>query len=305
MTFRAAVTAGGATAASVAKTYGCDYAASRPEELLEDDSIDAVIIATRHDLHAGLIAEALRRGKIVFAEKPLALNRDELSMVAAAYREHGGRLMVGFNRRFSPLTVKLMELFAGRREPMAGVYRINAGFLPPSHWTHDPREGGGRIVGEVCHFVDWYQAVFGCAPVSVAAERISGSNSQLTYYDTFSASLKFADGSLGVICYYSNGEGVMPKERVEVFCEKASAVLDSYKRLEIFSGGRKRSVGRRSQDKGFTAEVDRFVDAALGGGEMPISFESICLTTEATFAIVDALRSGAREPIDLTALSGG
>jgi predicted dehydrogenase/threonine dehydrogenase-like Zn-dependent dehydrogenase len=296
--FRAVVTAGGATAKSVSRDYGCDYVASHPEEIMEDDSIDAVIVATRHDLHAALAVEAMRRGKIVFVEKPMALNREELSMVIKAQREFGGRLMVGFNRRFASFTRELLSFYGNRKQPMAGVYRVNAGALPPSHWTHDPREGGGRIIGEVCHFIDWYQAVFGCRPRAVQAAQISGTDPARTYYDTFSAILKFEDGSIGTICYYSNGEGSMAKERVELFCGGSSAVLDNFRRLSLFEGGKERSIKRWRQDKGIQAEVDCFVEAALSGGEIPIPFESLAFTTQATFAIVEAIRTGASVEID-------
>jgi predicted dehydrogenase/threonine dehydrogenase-like Zn-dependent dehydrogenase len=285
----AAVTsAGGLTAADAADRFGFARVALSPEELLADESVDAVVIATRHASHASLAAAALRAEKAVFVEKPLALTEEELTEVEAALAA-GGLLMVGFNRRFAPLVERLRHELAGIRARVLAV-RVNAGPLPADHWLHDPEDGGGRLLGEGCHFVDLLAHLAGSPPVVAQAVAAPIPDRPLECSDSLAATLRFADGSVGSLVYAGNGDPRLPKERIEVFGGALSAVLDDFRRLELYRTGR-RQVIKRAQDKGHGAEVARFV-AAVAGREQPPPSDSYLDSTRATLALVESVRTG-------------
>ena len=205
--------AGGLHAQHSAKKFGFAYATSNDDEILNDPNINTVAILTRHGLHAGLVVKALQAGKHVFVEKPLAVNLDQLSSIGEALKTHNCPLLtVGFNRRFAPLTGRLQEFLAARSEPLYMHYRINAGPIPLNHWTHDPVQGGGRIIGEGCHFVDFLVYLAGAAPLSVSASALPD---QGRYHeDNVSMTFTFPDGSVGVVDYLANGDKSFPKERL-------------------------------------------------------------------------------------------
>ncbi len=288
----AIASAGGTTARRIGEQYGFRTATSKADEVFADPDVDVVLVLTRHDLHAPFVVKALAAGKHVFTEKPLALRREELDEIVKAREGAPGDVMVGFNRRFAPLVGKLTEHFAGRKQPLVMTYRVNAGFIPADHWVHDPVEGGGRILGEACHFVDLLQHVAGAPPVRVSAECIAG-GARCRGDDNVIATLRFADGSIGTVIYTAAGDDRRPKERLEVFGEGGIALLDDFRALELSRGGRVRTERSPGQDKGFKEEMARFLAAVRSGGAMPIPFEEALTSTRATIAILESLRSGA------------
>lgn len=288
----AIASAGGTTARRIGEQYGFRVATSSAAEVIADSDVDVVFVLTRHDLHAPFVVQALEAGKYVFSEKPLALSHEQLDAIAKAREGARGDVMVGFNRRFAPPTLKLTEHFAGRKQPLVMSYRVNAGFIPSDHWVHDPVEGGGRILGEACHFVDLLQHLAGAPPVRVSAECIAG-GAKFRGDDNVIAVLRFADGSIGTVIYTAAGDDRMPKERLEVYGEGGVAILEDYRTLELSRGGRNRTEKFAGQDKGFTEEMRRFLAAVRAGDAMPIPFEQSLASSRATIAIVEALRSGA------------
>ena len=295
--FRSLQTASGVSANNVGKKFGFARAVSTSDEVINDPDVNLVVIGTQHDLHAALTRQALAANRDVFAEKPLALNDEELDAVLAAAQNSSGRLMVGFNRRFSPLVRKASEIFARRSGPLSILYRVNAGRIPREHWAQDPEKGGGRIIGEVCHFVDLLHYLIGAPPISVFAEAVSGNNPSVVNQDSVFITLRFADGSNGAIAYLAEGDAGLGKERVEIFGEQRTFVLDDYRRASLYHKGKEEQFTLRSQDKGQADEVKAVCAMVLEGGPSPISLEELAATTRATFRIVESLRSGAREPV--------
>jgi predicted dehydrogenase len=281
----------GITARKLGERFGFGEASTDFAALCASPSVDAVVIATRHHLHAEQAAAALEAGKHVFVEKPLALDREGLDRVRRVAERSGRVLTVGFNRRFAPLARKLETFFRGRASPLTMVYRVNAGPLPKESWILDPAIGGGRILGEVCHFVDLLSFVCGGLPVRVQAACAGGDPDELL------ATLAFSDGSIGTIAYSAQGDPAYPKERLEVLGGARLAVLDDFRALELAKDGKRRWARSFGQDKGHRAEAEAFVAAAAGGGPPPIPLESLWRTTEATFAIQDALRSGTAQSL--------
>jgi predicted dehydrogenase/threonine dehydrogenase-like Zn-dependent dehydrogenase len=290
--FRAITTASGVTARDIAEKYGFNYCAASADDVLDDVDVNLVVIATRHDLHAELARRALVNGKHVFVEKPLALHEEQLDTVLGAAANSDGRLMVGFNRRFSPLALAAREFFAGRQAPLSISYRINAGRIPKSHWVQDPREGGGRIIGEVCHFIDLMQFLTGALTTRVYAEAITSRNQEMVDEDNVFITLRFADGSNGSIAYLSEGDRSLPKERVEIFSEGKSFVLDDFRGAASYRSGRDESIKPRQQDKGQAAEARIVCKVVRDGGQTPIALDDLAATTRATFRIREALRTG-------------
>ncbi len=290
--------AGGLHAAHSGKKFGFRYACSADEQILDDPDINTVLILTRHDSHAELVVKALRAGKHVFVEKPLAVNSEQLSVISeqllsntsgSSSAQHVSRplLMTGFNRRFAPLAAQLAAHFANRTESLYLHYRVNAGYIPLNHWTHDPEQGGGRIIGEACHFIDFLTFLVGSAPVSVSAVTLP--NGGKYREDNVSMTFTFADGSLGVVDYLANGDKSFPKERVEVFCGGSVAVLDDFRALEMVREGKKKTVKLWSQNKGHFNEMQALV-RAIRGGQAPIPYEQIIGVTKASFAAVESIR---------------
>ena len=290
--FRAITTASGVTARDIALKYGFGYCAGSADDVLDDAEVNLVVVATRHDLHAELARRALLNGKNVFVEKPLALNEDELESVLDAATNSDGRLMVGFNRRFSPLARVGREFFAARQAPLSISYRINAGRIPKSHWLQDPREGGGRIIGEVCHFIDLMHFLTGALTTRVYAESIASRNQEMVDEDNVLITLRFADGSNGSIAYLSEGDKALPKERVEIFCAGKSFVLDDFRGATGYRNGREEITKPRQQDKGQADEASIVCATVLEGRPAPIALDDLATTTRATFRIRESLRTG-------------
>lgn len=247
----------GATAQHLARKFGFAFATTDYQELLQDPEIGSILITTRHNLHAPFVIEALARGKNVFVEKPLCLTLNELQKILAAY--DGTRiLMVGFNRRFAPMAQMLKDSLQNRRTPLVMVYRVNAGFIPADHWIHDPEIGGGRLVGEACHFVDFLQYLCDAKVTRVKVESISGELGKYYPEDNFVISLIFADGSIGTIIYTSKGSKSFSRERVEVFCNESVYVIEDFKRGCHVEGSKVKKIKYFSMDMGYKAELGFF-----------------------------------------------
>ena len=290
--FSMIASAGGTTARRIGEQYGFRQATSDADAVITSDEVDAVLVLTRHDLHAGMVVRALDAGKHVFTEKPLALSGEQLDDITKAHARSPGGVMVGFNRRFAPLVGEIGSHFAGRSHPLVMHYRVNAGFIPGDHWIHDPGEGGGRILGEGCHFIDLCHHLAGALPTRVFAESIAG-DSRFRGDDNVAITIRFADGSIATVLYTAMGDSRQGKEYLEVFGEGRMAVLDDYRTLALSKGGRTERKKSANQDKGFEEEMRRFLKAAQSGGEMPIPFEQLVGSTRATLAAVESLRTGA------------
>ena len=287
----AAVSRRGLSARHVANRYGAEVAASL-DELLARPSTQAVIIATRHDLHATQAAAALAAGRDVFLEKPAATNEADLAKLLEAARASGRRLMVGFNRRFAPFALQLKAAFEGRRAGLVMTARINAGFVPPGSWVVDPREGGGRIVGEMCHFIDLFSYFTDALPIRVSAHGLGGQGAY-NGEDNLVVGLEFGDGSVASLAYTSMGDPGLGKEIYEVTCQRTMARIDDWRGLHVTRGGRTRSSRALRADKGHAEELRQFVQACQSGQPSPIPLDSIAATTRATFAIEHARLSRA------------
>lgn len=295
--FRSITTAGGVSANNVGKKFGFARAVSEAAEVISDPEVNLVVIGTRHDTHALLAKQGLDANRDVFVEKPLALNDEELDQVVEAAQRSSGRLLVGFNRRYSPLARRAHEFFAERNTPLSILYRVNAGRLPREHWTHDPEQGGGRIIGEVCHFVDLMQFLVGAPPISVFAEAVSGNNAAATNEDSVFITLSFADGSNGSIAYLAEGDAALGKERVEIFGDGKTFVLDDFRRASVYHKGKEEQITLRAQDKGQAEQAQAISAMVLSGGAAPITLAELVATTRATFRAKDSMRSGERKNI--------
>jgi predicted dehydrogenase/threonine dehydrogenase-like Zn-dependent dehydrogenase len=295
--FQTIATATGISARQVGEKYGFRQCVSGAAEVLDDEDANLIVIATRHDTHAELARRALERGHHVFVEKPLALNDEELEGVLKAAADSDRRLMVGFNRRFSPSAREAKEFFKGVQAPLSINYRVNAGRIPRDNWIQDPREGGGRIIGEVCHFVDLMQYLTGAVTTRVYAESIASRNTGVIDEDSVFITLRFADGSNGSIAYLAEGDKAMPKERVEIFGAGKTFVLDDFHGTSLLSGGKEKRSRLRGQDKGQATEVREICRVVIEGGPAPIALEDLAATTRATFRIVESLRTGL--PVDV------
>ena len=261
---------------SVGDRFGFEFCTSNEKDILENDDINTVFIATRHDSHAEYVMKGLKAGKHVLVEKPLCLHEEELEEIVSVYnsqlatRHSSLFLMVGYNRRFSPLS-KLLKEKVGVG-PKAMIYRVNAGYIPPDSWIQDQDFGGGRIIGEVCHFVDFLTFMNGSLPVSVYAAAMKDTYNQ---NDTLTVSLSYKNGSIASISYFANGDKRLPKERVELYASGCTAVINDFKDISIFAGGKKTKKRLLfSQDKGQKNEVRLFLEAIRGGKE--------CVDTQST-----------------------
>lgn len=290
--------ANGSHARHAAAKFGFRSCTTSDEEVFSSSAVNTVVIATRHHLHAAQTVAALQAGKHVFCEKPLCLNQSELSAIAAAYQQdHQQLLMVGFNRRFAPLVLRMKSFLGSVNEPLALHYRVNAGSLPPDHWLNDPAQGGGRIIGEVCHFVDFLCYLAQSSPLDVETRALPHDGRYAN--DNVICSLRFANGSHGTISYLANGDKSFSKERIEVFGGASVAMLEDFRRLELVSAGKKRvHRSRFRQDKGHAGEWQAFINAIEQGEESPLSFAEISTSMLATFALEESRCLGRRVSID-------
>jgi predicted dehydrogenase/threonine dehydrogenase-like Zn-dependent dehydrogenase len=281
----------GSNAATVAEQSGAAYATTDYKQVLADDDIDLVLIATRHNLHAELTLGALEAGKNVFVEKPLALTPEELDRIRAFYStRQSPLLMTGFNRRFSPAAVLARELLSGRSTPLIANYRINAGFLPPGHWVHGS-EGGGRNVGEAVHAYDLFDYLVGDDVITVEAHGIRPWTEQWHASDNFVSIIRYNDGSVCTLSYTALGHKDHPKEQLEIFAEGRVIVLDDYRRLVTSGGPRKGWRARRAPAKGHLEEFQALSDCLRRGGGWPISLEEQLRATRISFEVESRIRN--------------
>ncbi|MFP4474791.1 MAG: bi-domain-containing oxidoreductase [Desulfatibacillaceae bacterium] len=276
------------SARSVAERHGFAWCTGDARDIIEDENINTVFIATRHDTHADLVCRALSAGKNVFVEKPLCLHEEDLARIeeiVAGFGDSAPGLMVGYNRRFSPFARRLRETLG--TAPAAVLFRVAAGAIPADSWVQDPETGGGRILGEVCHFVDFVGYLCGSRPVSVHAAVLPDPENLM---DSVCVNLTYENGSVGQIAYLANAAAGMPKERIEVHAGGLSAVVDDFRAMRMFGARGERKMTRPVQDKGQKTEVARFVEAVQKCGPMPIGFQDLLDTSRVTFAILDSLK---------------
>ncbi len=285
---RGICSAGGLSARSAGERHGFHYCTSDIDEVLRDDETQAVLIATRHDTHASFASSALRAGKHVFVEKPLALTREQLDELFGVYRESNLVLMPGFNRRFSPLSTAVRRYFENRAAPIQIVCRVNAGAIKADSWYQDTDEGGWRIISEGCHFVDLIQFLAGSRVTEVRAQMIAGT-APGEQNDDCAALLNLADGSLATLTYISCGDPGFEKERIEVFGQGVTAAIENWKSARVSIGGKVHRVRASGAGKGHGAEVAAFLEAVRGNVTVPIAFEDAVHTTQVTFAIAESM----------------
>ena len=281
----------GLTAQIAARRFGFQFASSDEKEVLENPEINTVVLLTRHNHHARQVITSLQSGKNVYCEKPLALNEEELNEIEKTHDSSPSALLtVGFNRRFAPYAVQLKKHFSSRSEPLFVHYQVNAGYLPANHWTQDPLQGGGRIIGEGCHFIDFATFMVGSVPVSVKASALPDGGRYKQ--DNVSMTFRFSDGSLAVIDYLSNGNKNMPKERIDVFCGGKEGVLDDFRNLLLSDEkGRSSQHAYLRQDKGHQASWNAFCEAIQHGTGPTIPYDQLLGVTRASFAVLRSLQT--------------
>jgi len=285
------VSRSGANAKAVATHYGAAYAATDVEQVLQDEQVQLVLIATRHDQHAALVLKALAAGKHVFVEKPLCLTPEELAAIEHFYRSQNERapvLMTGFNRRFAPAVTRLRDAVRSRSAPLMVTYRMNAGYIPASHWVHGA-QGGGRNIGEACHIYDLFQAITDSTWVDCSALSIGGRTGQFRRDDNFTATARYADGSLCTLTYTALGAKEYPKERMEVFCDGQVFSLDDYQTL--LSSARSAPLwSSGSVQKGQFEELQALGATLRQGQPWPIPLEDQLAAMRLAFAVERRIR---------------
>jgi len=276
---------GGLSSTTLAKKFGFTHSTTDYREMLQDEEVDTVLITTRHDLHAKMVIESLEAGKHVFVEKPLALNSDELQQIIEVYAQSGKTLTVGFNRRFSPHMEKIKSLVGDSQ--MNVIATMNAGFIPANVWVHDMKIGGGRIIGEACHYIDLISFLTGSKVKAVCMNAMGANPEENT--DNASILLRYENGSTGVINYFTNGSKAYSKERVEVFSQERTLIMDNFRETKGY-GIKGFSKLKTSMDKGHRNQFHRFIKAVQNGADALIPFECIVNTTRASFAAIQSLK---------------
>lgn len=291
------VTSKGITSKNVLDKFKFNYCSTNPDDIFKKEDLNTVFIATPHNLHAELVIRALKADKNVFVEKPLAINEEQLKEIIAVRSETNKSLMVGFNRRFAEICKTIRNGFKNIDEPLVINIRVNAGFIPREHWTQQPSVGAGRIIGEMCHFIDLMQFFTSAEPVKVFAESITTSNTRMTPEDNIAVVVKFSDGSVGNLTYLANGDKALPKESIEIFGAGNIGIINDFRDGKFIKNGK--ILKLKSIGKGHREEVYEFLEALKEGKESPINFRSICLTTLTTFKIIDSLSTGLPQSITL------
>ena len=287
--------AGGLSAKSLADSYNFKYSTSDYREILDDENIDLVFILTKHNSHARFVNETIKAGKAVFVEKPLCINKDQLVQIVNTYYSINSTnstnpfLMVGFNRRFAPATRQCIEFIGQKRTSSVVQIRCNAGYIPPDSWVHKKNEGGGRIIGEVCHFVDLAQAITGGLPRKVFA---ACTEDPQGLRDNLTISLQMDNGSVAGITYASNGDKSFPREEIQVFAGGSVCVIDNFKNVTFVASGKNRTKKSLEVNRGHLDEIKATIDTLRKGLLSPIDFRSILATTLATFAIEESITTG-------------
>jgi predicted dehydrogenase/threonine dehydrogenase-like Zn-dependent dehydrogenase len=280
--------ASGLTATTLAKKFGINSVTTNYKDILADSEVDAVLITTRHNAHASMTLEALKAGKHVFVEKPLALTFEELSAIQNVYNQQDKTLTVGFNRRFSPFITDAKQQLGGGNTPMNIIATMNAGFIPANAWVHDMKVGGGRIIGEACHLIDLMTYLTGSLVESVVMNAMGENPDANT--DNASILLKYKNGSTGVINYFANGSKSYSKERFEIYSQNRTMVIDNFRKSEYFGFSKSGKSG--SQDKGHQEQFRLFIESLKNGGAAIVPFEEIMNTSKAAIAAVESLKEG-------------
>jgi predicted dehydrogenase/threonine dehydrogenase-like Zn-dependent dehydrogenase len=286
--------AGGLTAKALANKYGFANSTSDYKEILKDEAVDLVMITTRHDLHAKMVIESIKAGKHVFVEKPLAIYSEELDAIIQTYQEqlgngNGKSLTVGFNRRFSPFVQKAKQLLGQGKIPMNIIATMNAGYIPQDVWVQNRETGGGRIIGEACHYIDLMIALTGSKVSAVMMSALGTQPDENT--DNAIITLQFESGAQGVINYFSNGNKAYAKERVEIYAQGKTLILDNFRKLQGF-GFKGFKTLSTAQDKGHSNQFGKLLEMVKVGGNPLIPFDEIINTTRASFAALESLTSG-------------
>lgn len=286
---RTIASAGGVSASQAGRKFGFERATTGTDEVLNDPEIDTVLITTRHGSHASQVVKALKAGKKVFVEKPLAVTRQQLEEVRAAYQEAANPyLMVGFNRRFAPMSQAVRKLCAAQKDVKSVVYTVNAGAIPKDVWIQDPESGGGRIVGEGCHFIDLCRFFVGAPIESIHAVGSKGASDGVDDDKTVIV-MRFADGSTGTVLYLANGHPTFPKERVEVFCSGGVVRIDNFRKLEVF-GWKGVSPMKGNMDKGHAEEMRQLIETVRAGKPAPIPAEELFEVSEMSILAAEQAR---------------
>ena len=291
ITCQGVMTNSGTTSKRVAEKFGFEFCTSNESDIFENDAVNTVFIATRHDSHAGYVLKALKAGKHVFVEKPLCLTIQELEKISELLAQNSklktqNRLMVGFNRRFAPLAVTLKNKIA--EGPVSMIYRVNAGNIQADTWIQDMAIGGGRIIGEVCHFIDFSAFMCDALPVRVYASAMTDPQH---LNDTININIEFTNGSIGTVSYFANGSKSLPKEYLEIYSSGMTGIITDFKKLTIYSKGKPYRKNLINQNKGQAAMVKAFIDGIKAGGPPVIGLDEIFGVTRATFAVIESLKN--------------
>lgn len=286
----------GITSKNVAQKFGFAFSSSSSDDVVNSSEINTVFIATPHNSHAKLVSAALHAGKHVFVEKPLAIDYAGLKEVEEAKAKSKGVLMVGFNRRFSSAAQEIKKRVSILNEPVVMNFRVNAGIIARDHWIQKPEVGGGRIIGEMCHFFDLMEYLSSSYPTKVSAESLQTQNEKFVNQDNVVISVKFANGSIGTLTYVSNGDSSLPKEKLEVFCGGLACVIQDFRNVVIYANGKETKID--CVGKGHREEVNAFIDAVQNSLTDPIPFDSIARTTLVSFKAIESLSTGLPQYID-------
>lgn len=286
---------GGLSGLYAGKKFGFEQTTTDTERLFDDPEVNVVVIATRHDTHKRFLCRALEAGKHVFVEKPMAIDAREVIEIEETYRrlieeERAPLLMVGFNRRFAPQIEEMKSLLAAKTQPKSFIMTVNAGEIPPEHWTQNPDVGGGRIIGEACHFIDLLRFLAGAPIERMQTMSMGAAPGVAVTEDKASLTMSFADGSIGTVHYFANGDKSFPKERLEVFCGGGILQLDNFRRLDGYGWPGFKSSKLWSQDKGNAACIKRFLEAVEAGQSSPISFGEILEVSRAAIQAAEQVR---------------
>ena len=280
---------GGLSSTTMAKKYNIANSTTNYKEILKDEEVDLVLVTTQHHMHAKMTIEAICAGKSVYVEKPLALNEKELDEIIKNYNSKNINLSVGFNRRFAPLAKKMKKALGNSMTPINIVATMNAGFIPKDVWVHDMEIGGGRIIGEACHYIDLCAYFTGSKVVSVCMNAMGLNPEENT--DNTSILLKYENGSNAVINYFANGSKSYSKERVEVYSQERTLIMDNWRTLKGY-GFKGFTSAKSSQDKGHLNQFQALINQQKNGGESIIPFSEIVNTTRASFAAIESLKEG-------------
>ncbi|WP_343539401.1 bi-domain-containing oxidoreductase [Sphingobacterium thalpophilum] len=279
---------GGLSGTTLAKKYGISISTTDYKEIVSDKDVDIVFITTRHNSHAKMVCEVLASGKHVFVEKPLALSEAQLDDIINLYNSQSKTVNVGFNRRFAPLALKMKQLLGQGNTPMNIIATMNAGFIPSNSWVQDMEVGGGRIIGEACHFIDLCSFIAGSKVLAVCMNAMGTNPAENT--DNGSLLLKYENGTNAVINYFANGSKAYSKERIEVFSEERVLILDNWRKLSGY-GFKNFSSASSSQDKGHSEQFRRLIETVQTGGDPIIPFDEVVNTTKASFAAIESLKN--------------